>query len=323
MTTPPEADARRQAYTHRLLQDHETLLADGHRNRAFYQALERTVTASSCVLDIGSGTGVWAIAAALLGAARVVAVEQDPLLMGLIRALARENGVADRVTVVPGDSRQLHLGRSFDLVVSETIGHLGFDEQIVPILLDARTRFLRPGGRLIPEAVALLAAPVHCTPAPGALPAGLPVRFDAFAALALHTPVGLAPPAHLQLLAPPQTLIDVDLTRGTAPPDLSGLRAEWTLDDAGPVNGFAVWAEARLAPGVRLSTRETTSWSPVLYRLRPFEAGPAALAFTLTLSAATNAWTVAWRRGSTAPEVRAYGPAHAAAALFEHAGGMK
>jgi SAM-dependent methyltransferase len=120
---------------------HENFLRDDVRNRAFQQALKRRVFPGALVLDLGSGSGIWAISAARLGA-RVVALEREPLLIPLIERLARENGVGDRVRAMCGDSRRFEAGRDFDLIVSETIGYLGFDEDIVPILSDARTRLL-------------------------------------------------------------------------------------------------------------------------------------------------------------------------------------
>src|SRR5438876_8496976 len=106
-----EAEATLCQQTAELLKEHEALLSDSKRNRPFYRALEKHVRGDSIVLDIGSGTGLWAIAAARMGAKRVVAIEQNPLLLGLIQALARANGVADRIEVLAGDSRRVQLGK--------------------------------------------------------------------------------------------------------------------------------------------------------------------------------------------------------------------
>src|SRR5689334_7099854 len=90
----------------RIAAGHARLLADGKRNRAFTEALARVVTPGSHVLDLGAGTGVWAVTAAKLGAARVVALERDTILAPIIEELARENGVADRVEVVTARARR-------------------------------------------------------------------------------------------------------------------------------------------------------------------------------------------------------------------------
>jgi ribosomal protein L11 methyltransferase len=51
------------------------------------------------VLDVGSGSGILGIAAAVCGGGRVDSIEIDPLVHDAIRANARRNGVADRVHV--------------------------------------------------------------------------------------------------------------------------------------------------------------------------------------------------------------------------------
>ena len=195
----------------RLLVYHDLLLRDSVRNRAFRRALALRVTPGSSVLDIGSGTGLWAIEAARLGASRVVAIEKEPLLASIIERMAAENGVADRVRVVRGDSRRVSLPRQFDLLVSETVGNLGFDEGILPIVADARARFLRPRGTVIPEAIALLAAPGH----EGWRP---PLRAESFRSLALHIPREPGQ-RRIRLLARPRDLVRMRLGEG---------RSTWT-----------------------------------------------------------------------------------------------
>ena len=68
------------------------------------------------IVDCGAGTGRFAIAAALrFPRARVVAVEQHPELVALLRQRVRESGLAQRVSVIEGDFREVHLplqGRS-------------------------------------------------------------------------------------------------------------------------------------------------------------------------------------------------------------------
>jgi ribosomal protein L11 methyltransferase len=50
------------------------------------------------VLDVGSGSGVLALAALRLGAERAVCYDTDPLAVGATLANAASNGLADRVT---------------------------------------------------------------------------------------------------------------------------------------------------------------------------------------------------------------------------------
>lgn len=309
------AEAKLYDHVNQLLAGHEKLLSDGTRNRLFYQALEKNVTRESSVLDIGSGTGLWAIAAARLGAKRVVAIEQDQLLIGLIKTLARDNGVADRVEVVQGEAGQVQLGKEFDIVISETIGHLVFDEQIVPIMIDAKERFLKPGGVLIPESIALVAAAGHLNEERQRLPAGIPLEYGYFESLLLNHPLGLTDRANLKLMSEPKELIRVDLTIIESSPSLNNMAVRWELRGTHRINCFAVWAEATLTSDVHLTTIQTSSWSPLLYRVNPFKGEQGDLEFKLTLTEASNYWTATLADGQ-AWETQSYSPAVAATVLL-------
>jgi hypothetical protein len=258
------------------------------------------------VLDIGAGSGIWAVAAARLGARRVVAIERDPRLVAVIAALCAENGVSDRVEVVTGDSRELSLGRRFDIVISETVGNLGFEEDIVSILGDARRRFLKRGGRQIPRALRLVAAPTR------AAPLDAPLATGSFASLAAFVPTMLTSGSP-RLAARPATLLRVDLSRCAAPPDVTALRARFALRRAN-VDAVAVWVEMTLARGVAYSTRVPGSWKPALFGIDPIRRGSGALEFRLNLAQPRSLWEASFT-GWSAP--RRYSPLFALGVLGE------
>jgi precorrin-6B methylase 2 len=315
VTEHNEAEAQLYDHTCQLLKVHQSLLKDSNRNHAFYRALEECVGKDSSVLDIGSGTGIWAITAARMGAKRVVAIEQEALLVGLIRALARENGVADRVEVIQGNAGQIELGKEFDVIVSETIGHLIFDEQIVQIMIDARKRFLKPNGALIPNAVALVIAPAHLAKEHEKLPVGIQVNYDYFESLLLNVPVGLTDKAQLEILGEPRDLVRIDLGSVESRPDLTSLKAEWPNLQTKGVNGFAVWAEAILSQNVQVATINTTSWSTTVYPIKSFQGEEGKLEFDLMLTSNTNYWTATLSKGEQR-EVQSYSPAFAGTELL-------
>jgi len=286
-----------------LLSFHRSLLADGVRNRAFKRALERYVKPDSRVLDIGSGTGIWAILAARLGARGVVAVEKEPLLIPIVRQLVRDNGVQDRVQVVLGDSRRLRLRRQFDVVVSETLGNAAYDEHIVPILADAHRRFLKPGGVTIPSAVALVAAPARVElPQPS-----LPLRWDllhslwsCFAHVESHAPI--------RTLGPPRSLVRTRLGPTVEAPSRRNLSATWTLSDTRKLNAVALWVEAELAPGLVLRTRSRTHWSPILLPVEPFACRRAEVRLRLAFTGLESRWEVTANAARGQTEVRIASP---------------
>ncbi len=59
---------------------------------------------NALVVDYGCGSGILAVAAARLGARRVVATDNDPQALTATRDNAAANGVADRIVAIPPES---------------------------------------------------------------------------------------------------------------------------------------------------------------------------------------------------------------------------
>ena len=314
MSQSNSLEAQLYDHTHKLLRAHEVMLRDAVRNRTFYKALQKCVTSDSVVLDIGAGAGIWAIAAAKLGAKKVVAVEMDELLIGLIKILAKEQGVAEKIETVCGSSFNIRLKKEFDIVISETIGYLGYDEYIVRVMADARKRFLKNGGLLIPETISLFAAAAHLKTEREVVPNGLPFDFNGLATLNLNSPRLLDKKSNLKLITKPQCLIQTDLYRTDEQPSLENLRAVWDVPNADAINCFIVWTESRLTENVHLSTRRTSSWLPNIYRIEPVEDDFTKVEFQLSLTKATNYWTAAFSNKQS-QKTRHYSPEVAAAEL--------
>jgi ribosomal protein L11 methyltransferase len=93
------------------------------------------------VLDVGTGTGILAIAAALFGANAVIATDLDPDAVHAARENAQLNGVAERVTVMADDIADL--AGPFDLVIAN-ITH-----DVLLELAPHLHRLLATGGGLI------------------------------------------------------------------------------------------------------------------------------------------------------------------------------
>ncbi len=314
MTKTDDSNSNPVLHTHHIFKAHRELLEDGVRNRAFYAALEKSVNSDSMVLDIGSGTGIWAVAAALLGAKKVVAVERDPLLVRLIKNLARENGVQHKIEALEGDSREISMAREFDLFISETIGNSAFDEDIISITLDARKRFLKRGAALIPSAVSLVVAPAQLKKLSRKSPSGVPFNSNYFNSLSLNIPILLREKAGLKLIAERKELLRVDLRTVKKSPIFANLSARWKLKNTKGMNCFVTWAEAILAEGIKLSTLETTSWAPIVYRFKPFSEIQGELGFVLDISTKNNFWSASLvKRGKE--ERQSYSPVLALASL--------
>ncbi len=142
------------------LRGHEAMLRDSVRCEAFRQAIADTVTPGCAVLDIGAGTGILSLFAAQAGARVVYAVEQTQIAE-IARRIVAGNGFSDRIRVLQNDMGDLQLPEKVDVIVSEWLGGYGVDENLLPVVLLARDRWLKPGGRLIPKSVTTWIAPAY------------------------------------------------------------------------------------------------------------------------------------------------------------------
>src|SRR6185436_19198813 len=75
--------------------------------------------------------------------------------------LTRHLQLAERITIVRGHSTKIELPERADVLVTETLGNLGFDESILSNVLDARERLLKPDARIIPAHVTVWLMPVE------------------------------------------------------------------------------------------------------------------------------------------------------------------
>src|SRR5262245_52223041 len=138
---------------------HRTLLADAVRNAAFHAALARLIVkGETTVADIGAGTGFLGFLAAKLGARRVDLYEAAGVA-SVARKLLRQNRLRN-CRLFEMHSTEVIDPERVDLIVCETLGNYAFEESIVETLNDARARFLRPRGAIIPAAIGQFVCPV-------------------------------------------------------------------------------------------------------------------------------------------------------------------
>jgi protein arginine N-methyltransferase 1 len=125
------------------------MLADTPRMNAYVEALRRSVTSDSVVLDLGCGPGVFALLACKFGARRVYAVEPDSTIT-IAREAAVANGFADRIEFFQALSTDVTLPEPATIIISDLRGVLPWFQQHIPAIIDARKRLLAPGGTLLP-----------------------------------------------------------------------------------------------------------------------------------------------------------------------------
>ena len=115
--------------------------------RGVLRLLEASIRPGDRVLDVGTGSGILAIAACRLGASHVLAVESDPVAIPTARENLERNGVAEAVTLENALVDHAYLDAlgpgSVDLIVANVLSGV-----LIP-LLPAFRRVLAPAGRAI------------------------------------------------------------------------------------------------------------------------------------------------------------------------------
>ena len=290
---------------------HRTLIADQVRNEAFFAALKAVIVpGKSVVADIGAGTGLLGLMASKLGAREVFLFETAEVA-GVAAAVLKANK-AKRCHLIPCHSTEFQDKLAVDIIVSETLGNYALEENIIATLADARQRFLKPGGRVIPDGIIQYVAPVVTPRIDEELRAWERVGHGLDLAIAQTMSLNNAYVRHLQ----PAEILDgcrsamvwdeVDLTS-----EVKSKRrgdAEWRLPRPAKIYGFATWWKVELVPGIGFSTgplSPRTHWEQLYFPLlAPIEANPSdVVSIDLRSSSSEEGGTdLAWTAVQKSPE---------------------
>jgi tetratricopeptide (TPR) repeat protein len=137
---------------------HFRMMNDAARNRAYDRAIRRAIGPDTHVLEIGTGSGLLAMMAARAGARLVTTCEKVEAIAEAAAEITRRNGFGERIRVIAKASTELTIGTDMpgqaDLLISEILSDRLLGERVLQSTADARRRLLKPGGQLIPRAVA-------------------------------------------------------------------------------------------------------------------------------------------------------------------------
>ena len=142
------------------IDEHRHYLADEVRVSSFRDAISEVVKPGHVVLDLGAGTGILGLLACQAGASRVYSIEEGAVIE-LARRLCHANGFQDRMVFIKGLSTRVDLPEKVDVILADQIG-FGGEFGLIDYFSDARERFLKPGGVMIPCRIKMLLAPVQC-----------------------------------------------------------------------------------------------------------------------------------------------------------------
>jgi protein arginine N-methyltransferase 1 len=234
----------------KTLEEHYGYLADLVKRSRYEAAIERAVRPEHVVLDIGCGTGLLGLMA-LRGGARKVLFLDECAVIEVARRTVAEAGFSDRAEFFQTNSFELSLPEKVDVVVCDHVGYFGFDYGVLALLADARQRFLKPSGIIIPSQIDLKLAPVeseNCRHLVAQWQDGsAPGEFGWLGNAAANTKhaVRLAPN---DFLAKSATLAQLELGADAAP--YLSWSAEFRCARAGSLDGIAGWFDCRLVDDI-------------------------------------------------------------------------
>ena len=133
---------------------HFPIVHDTSRNIAYEAAIKRAIRPGTRVLEIGTGSGLFAMMAARAGASEVIACEKNIAVADAATAIIATNGFADRVRVIAKKSTDLDavadLGGEADLLICEIMTNFLFDDNLHEVMTHPVAHLVKPDAQIIP-----------------------------------------------------------------------------------------------------------------------------------------------------------------------------
>ena len=250
---------------------HQTMLMDKERVEGFKKILrQKIIPGKSIVMDIGTGTGILSLFAAQLGAKKVYAVEMNTIA-NLAKKIIRINGYSEVIEVIRAHSSKIHLKEKVDIIVSETIGLAGFEENTADILKNAKRQFGHYKTTVIPERLKMYITPCSDTTIYDKILKFWKKKQYGFnylpiCNLAQHNIYGRMKLDNDQFLSEPKIVEDLKLGDDS----LSGEKhnIEFIIQRDGMLTGLAGWFECELAENTVLSSLDKRNhWQQIFFPL--------------------------------------------------------
>ena len=236
--------------TYSTIHSQRSMFCDKTRNAYYQNALRNAVTPKSVILDLGAGLGELGMIALSEGADKVYLVEPASVA-DITEIIVKENGLKNQVTCIKGKIEDVELPEKVDVIISVFTGNFLLSEDLLPSLFYARDKYLREGGRLIPDRAKMFVSAV-C----------MPEFYEKHIDCWIDTESGIdyskvrdyavnsiyayrhKNKNDLLILSPPAELVELDFMQATNASCHSTVEIEITQD--GTLHGWLGWFDARM-----------------------------------------------------------------------------
>ncbi|XP_039220434.1 histone-arginine methyltransferase CARM1-like isoform X1 [Crotalus tigris] len=132
------------------LSQQQNMMQDFVRTATYHRAILQNHTdfKDKVVLDVGCGSGILSFFAVQAGARKVYAVEASSVAK-YAEILVQSNNVADKISVLSGKIEEITLPERVDVIVSEPMGYMLFNERMLESYLHSK-KWLKSSGMMFP-----------------------------------------------------------------------------------------------------------------------------------------------------------------------------
>jgi protein arginine N-methyltransferase 1 len=243
------------------LEEHYGYLSDRVKLERYREAIKLVTNSEAVLLDLGCGTGLLGLLALQAGARKALFVEEGPVIE-VARRTVTEAGFADRAEFFQANSYELSLPERVDVIVCDHIGYFGLDYGILALLADAKRRFLKADGIIVPSGLDLTIAPVEsetCRKLVGQWRDGsVPAEFGWLADSAANTKHAVQ--LNQTDMLGESSLLATLLLGSEAAPYLTW-NAEFRCERDSTLDGIAGWFDCLLSDGIRITNSPLASES--------------------------------------------------------------
>ncbi|CAF2040224.1 unnamed protein product [Rotaria magnacalcarata] len=141
------------------LSQQQNMMQDYIRTSTYQRAiLDNSIDfAGKVVLDVGAGSGILSFFAAQAGARKVYAVEASSMAQHA-KTLAENNHLGHCIQVIAGKIEEVTLPEKVDVIISEPMGYMLYNERMLETYLHAK-KWLKPNGKMYPTTGDLYVTP--------------------------------------------------------------------------------------------------------------------------------------------------------------------